>query len=357
MADTADQQQRLGLAAYGGFVRSQLRRYGASTIDLEDLTQEVWLVALARSPTFNDERATRTWLSQVCRRIAAGERRTRARTPMLREETPPDLSVEAEQADNVERGFDEQKSLAALARLSEGQVDVLALYGSGELSMREVADLVGEPERTVYSRYRSAIDEVSRELRRSERVGPRTSSAPPPRMSSNPPSVLEDREAAADRGEFVLYRRDEQLVIGRVGNVLISLWRKRIFEQSAADVGGTIKMVSERLAMPLVMVNVGATDLALPNAKERSALRYNIRDTSQDIVMAVDIWDTSFTRLLSAIMDGILMITRSNLHLSFAMVPSVEATRRWVEPHARTIHGPLPWERVAAAITAVRDTP
>ncbi len=327
-----------------------------SAADLEDLTQEVWLVALARSPSFSDERATRTWLSQVCRRIAAGERRTRARTPILKGEGEFELPIEPDQNEHIEREFDEQKSMAALAQLTEEQLDVLALYGSGELAMREVAELIGEPEGTVYSRYRSAIDEVSRSLRRSERVGPRLSSAPPPPVhSSYPPPTVMTCEEAADRGELVFYRNDEQLVIGRVGNVVISQWRKRIFEQSAADVGAIIKMVAERLRLPLVMVNVGPSDLALPNAKERSALRHYIRACSSDIVMAVDIWDTRLARLLAAIMAGLLSITRTNQVQTFAVVPTVEAARRWLEPHARIVDAPLSWDRVQGAIQAVRD--
>ncbi len=273
---------------------------------------------------------------------------------MLQEESPPDLPVAAEQAEQVERHFDEQESLAALARLSEGQVDVLALYGSGELSMREVADLVGEPEGTVYSRYRSAIDEVSRELRRSERVGPRTSSAPPPRMSSRPPAAPPDHEAAADLGTFVSYRADPRLSIGRVGNVVVSYWRERMFEESAALVAATIKMAGARMGMPLVMINIGEPGLALPNAQERSSLRYNIRETSPQIGVAVDISNSApIAGLVTAIVNGILLITRSDI--SFAMVASVDGARRWVEPRSRTSRGALPWETVARAIRLVTE--
>ncbi len=359
MTDAAEQHHKLALARFGGVVRSHLRRYGASSIDLEDLTQEVWLVALSRSPTFSDERATRAWLSQVCRRVMAGARRSRARTPMLRDVDAPELPVDADQSECIERDFDEQKSLAALSRLSEPQLDVLSLYGSGELSMREVADLIGEPEGTVYSRYRAAIDEVSRELRRPERVesAQRLNAPPPPRMPSHPPVIPEDSEAAADRGEFVLYRCDDALVMGRVGNVLVTQWRKRVFEQSADDVGSTIKSACKRLGMPMVMVNFASPELPLPNATERTALRHNIRDTAQQVVMAVDIWDSRFTGLLAAIINGLLMITRSNRHVSFVVVRSAEAGRRWIEPHAKTALGPLSWERVMAAIVAVCDAP
>ena len=352
--DAVDTAQR-GLASYGGFVRSQLRRYGVTSADLEDLTQEVWLIILARSPSFPNEPATRAWLSQVCRRVAAGQRRSLARTPVLRDERAPELPVDPEQNEQIELELDEQKSVAALAQLSEAQLDVLALYGSGDLSMREVAELLGEPEGTIYSRYRGAIEDVSRALRRGEWVGARSSASVSTPQRGNPPLVPTDREEAADRGELVFYRREERLVIGRIGNVVISLWRKRVFEQSTADVGAAIKMVAERLRAPVVMVNVALSDMALPNAKERATLRYNVHERSRDIVMAVDIVDIRLVRMLYAIVAGLLSITRSNRVLTFAVVPTVEEARRWLEPHTRTVDGPLSWERLQAAIIAVRD--
>jgi RNA polymerase sigma factor (sigma-70 family) len=324
---------------------------------VEDLAQEVWLVALARSPAFPDERATKAWLGQVCRRIAAGERRSRARTPLLRTDAEPDLPVEPEQPEYVERELDEQKSLSALGRLSETQLDVLTLYGSGDLSMREVADLMGEPEPTVYSRYRTAIDEVSRELRRSERVGPRLSSIPAPRISSIPPSLPVDRESAADAGALILYRSDDEFVLGRVGNVVIARWRKRMYERSSADLSALLKMVHARLNVPLVLLNDANADLVLPNATERGGMRHMVRDTSKDIAVVVDIFNAPTARLLTAIVNGMVLISRANLYMSFFMVPSIEAAKNWAQAHTRTPSGPLAWNVVADAIRHIRAEP
>jgi RNA polymerase sigma-70 factor (ECF subfamily) len=356
VVDAADQHRR-GLATYKPFVRSQLRRYGASDTDLEDLTQEVWVVALARSPGFSDERATLSWLAQVCRRVAAGERRSRARTPLLASEAEAELPVEAPQAHLMERELDEQESLAALARLSDSQLDVLALYGSGELSMREVADLIGEPERTVYSRYRGALEEVSRSLRRSERVGARTSSVPPPmRSSSIPPGPPPDHEPVADRGELILYRCDAHGVLGRLGNVIVTRWRKRAYEQTSIDLGDTIAKTHERMHMPLVLVNDIDADIKMPDALERRSLRDHIRQHSAQVAMAVDICNSPRTRFFAAIVNGIILVTRANT--SFAMVPSLEHARHWVEPRARRADGAaLEWERVTRAVLHMREKP
>lgn len=346
------QEPQRTLAEHQGFVRSQLRRFGAQPGVLDDLTQEVWLVSLARAPSLLDERATRAWLTQVCRRVAAGERRVRARFPLLRNETP-DLAVEPQQVQRMESELDEQECLAALSRLSEEQLDVLSLYGSGELSMREVADLIGAPERTVYSRYRAAVDEVSRELRRCKRVGLRSSIPPPMRASSPPPSSPIDLEAAADAGALIIYRCDDEMVLGRLGNVVVSRWRKRLFERTMTDIGHVIDLAHSRMRMRVVMVNDGDADLRLPNAAERVALRHHIREHSHKVARAVDILNSPVTRLLAAIVNGILLVSRSTT--SFTMVPSVEQARRWAHPHAFTKDGPLAWERVAETVQHFRE--
>jgi hypothetical protein len=274
----------------------------------------------------------------------------------LPETGEPEVSVAPEQFERVEREFDEQESLAALAKLSEAQLDVLALYGSGELSMREIAELVGEPEPTVYSRYRSAIDEVMRDLRRSATVGRRTSSMPAPRVPSTPPSAPPDREGAADMGELAIYRADRELAIGRLGNVVVANWRRRFYERSAADVGAAIKHTYERMQIPVVLINSGAPDLVLPNAHERGTMRYYIQDTARQTVVAIDISDNlPVARLLATIVNGILLITRADRRFSFAMVPSVDAARTWAEPHARNLNGPLAWEEITRSIQRVRQ--
>lgn len=335
------------------YVRAHLRRLGASPSVLDDLTQEVWLVALARSPSFANEAATRAWLSQVCRRVAAGERRTRARSPLLASETP-DLPVDAEQMRHIESALDDQQGLAALAGLREEQVDLLSLYGSGELSMREVAEILGAPEATVYSRYRAAISEASSGLRRSERAGRSAVNAPdvPQASSKSVQTLAADQELAADRGELVLYRCDADMVVGRIGNVIVTRWRRGRFERTVDVLGSVMDSAAARMSMPLVLLNDGDADVVHPNAAERKALRNHIRDHSHQASLAVDIFNTPFTRFIAGIINGIMLVTRSST--SFAMVPSPEAARRWVEPRAFSKHGAISWSEVLDAFQVVR---
>jgi RNA polymerase sigma factor (sigma-70 family) len=177
-----------GLDAYRGFARAQLRRFGVSTAELDDLQQEVFLVALASSPSLADERAARAWLVQVCRRIAADARRSRARVTPIPETLEPEFSVALSEQFDREAREKYEHAMAALAKLSRKKQEVLALYGSGELSMREVAERFGEPESTVYVLYRAAVDELSRHLR-DEPVGSRTSRNTAPHAPADPGSL------------------------------------------------------------------------------------------------------------------------------------------------------------------------
>jgi RNA polymerase sigma-70 factor (ECF subfamily) len=351
-------RHEVGVFGHASFVRSELRRLGVSASELDDLVQEVWLVGLARSRSFADRAAARAWLGKVCRQVADMERQSRGRTRLLSDGAEPELPVEPQQDAHVEGDFDERKSVAALECLSAKQLDVLALYGSGELTMREVAALVGEPEKTVYSRYRSAIEDVTRELRRSDAVGLRYSDARGRRtLSAGRPISLAD-EHAADLGECVLYVADSELALGRAGNAVIAHWRGRLHEHSCDLVGATLMATHTRVQMPLVLFNLAAPDVALPNAKERAALFRNIRATRQYVGAVIDV--TNFrqnnARMLRSILNGMLLATRSFFHLSFAMVDTLEEARSATEPCLRTVRGPMAWENVVRAIQLVSET-
>ena len=98
--------------AYRAFVRWQLRRFGASADALDDLTQEVWVVSLARSPKLTDDAATRSWLIQVCRRVVASDRRSRARMPLW-DGSAPEIRIPPEQAERIDDELGERQRRAA----------------------------------------------------------------------------------------------------------------------------------------------------------------------------------------------------------------------------------------------------
>jgi RNA polymerase sigma-70 factor, ECF subfamily len=140
-----------------------LRRFGVAEADVEDVVQEVFLVAHGRLPEGLEGRGVRTWLYAVARRCAAGYRRKAHRKREVPMATPP----EANGAVGGVGPLDARRALdlvdAVLADLSEEHRAVYVLYEIEELSMAEVAEAVSCPLKTAYSRLyaaRSAVREA-----------------------------------------------------------------------------------------------------------------------------------------------------------------------------------------------------
>ncbi|MFT3925360.1 MAG: sigma-70 family RNA polymerase sigma factor [Myxococcales bacterium] len=350
MSSTA--AEAVSFAAYRDFVHWQLKRFGASSGALDDLTQEVWVVSLTRSPRLLDDTATRAWLTQVCRRVVASDWRSRARSPLLYGPAP-EIRVAPEQVERIDDDQHERQRQLALARLSDAEIDLLTLYGGGQLSMREVAELVGAPEQTVYSQYRAAVERASRELRRQSHAQADASAE----LSLDVPDakdLWDSDEAAADQGEFVFYRRDEELGLGRLGNVVLCRWRRRAYVESTRALEAAIRLAHARMQLPVLLVNDLDADMRLPNVDERKALREHIRTTSELVPLVVDvIANATLRHMISAVIGGIMVFTRSPT--SLVLVGTAEAASQALVGRARTSQRALGVDELAGALAALHD--
>lgn len=163
MADPAD--------TFVQFVRSHwrrlhlvARRYAASEHDAQDLLQETFLRAWRNfSPT--EERAYRgAWLFVILRNVAAEWARASGRriklVPMsdaaLTEILPPDLTEPLAPFpsfdDRAFRDFLRDRIATAIEGLADPFREVLVLSVAGDLTYREVAEVLGCPVGTVMSR-------------------------------------------------------------------------------------------------------------------------------------------------------------------------------------------------------------
>ncbi|MFT3924060.1 MAG: sigma-70 family RNA polymerase sigma factor [Myxococcales bacterium] len=347
-------QQDPGLFVHRNFVRWQLRRFGAPHASLDDLSQQVWMLALDQAPSFADDRARLAWLREVCRRIAARERRQHERLILVDGEIEPLVPSEPPQLEQLRRQDEEAESDAALSELGEEQVDLLSLYGSGEMPMRVVASVVGEPEPTTYSRYRSALRDLLRIQRRVNLVGvPRREIAPPRAVGQGP--ISEELELAADAGQLVHYHSGPEYVHARVGNVLITRWRARMHERTAVDLGGYITRAARRLARPVVLINDAEADVAFPNARERKVLLEEVKATRLDVVAVADLIENiGAPEILVSTINAVCNLARVHQSCAMGFFNAVDDARRLVEPHAVCTHGALGWPRVQQAILSVR---
>jgi RNA polymerase sigma-70 factor (ECF subfamily) len=140
---------------HGAFVFRLLRRLGVRDADLDDLTQDVFVIVHRSLDRYEERNQMRSWLYRICVREASRHRRSRPPTGTVDVEllsSPAGSSPEdAAEANQARADFDR-----LLAVLDEERRAVFVLYEVEELPMEEVAEAVGCPVATAYSRLRSA---------------------------------------------------------------------------------------------------------------------------------------------------------------------------------------------------------
>ena len=141
-------------------VSRTLRYLGVPESDLMDAAQEVFLVVNRRFHEFEGRSTLSTWVRQICLRVALSHRRRRGRRREDILEAPPAPAVDADQQAALERR--EQRALLnrLLDTLDDDQRAVLVLYEIELLPMREVAETVGCPLQTAYSRRKAALERL-----------------------------------------------------------------------------------------------------------------------------------------------------------------------------------------------------
>jgi RNA polymerase sigma-70 factor (ECF subfamily) len=151
------------------FVWRNLRRLGVMESEVDDRTQEVFLVAHRRFDAFCDRgHGTRAWLFQIVLRVASDARRHHRRRPEV-----PDggaasgrACIDPQQADSIERREALSRLDAALGTIELGRRAVLLLHEVEEMTAPEIARVMEIPLNTVYSRLRVAREELERALER-----------------------------------------------------------------------------------------------------------------------------------------------------------------------------------------------
>ncbi|HJL15623.1 MAG TPA: sigma-70 family RNA polymerase sigma factor [Sandaracinaceae bacterium LLY-WYZ-13_1] len=170
MTERASQSSRaarsLGrvFAEEGAFVLRTIRRMGASPMDAEDLTQQVFVVLHRRPDLLAGDAPVRSVLFGVLRRVLADHRKRERRAPAR---ARVEASVEPEQERRLQRSEARRRLDEALAQLDDRRREVLVLYELEEMSMPEVARVLEIPVQTAYTRLHAARTSVRKLLRRS----------------------------------------------------------------------------------------------------------------------------------------------------------------------------------------------
>ena len=138
------------------FVWRALRRLGIPESDVEDVCQEVFVVVHKKLGDFEGRSSLRTWIYGICARTASDYRRSgRVRREILTED-PPEAPESGRQHDALAMKQARVVLDRILDQLDEDKRAVFVLYEIEELSMAEVADALGCPLQTAYSRLHAA---------------------------------------------------------------------------------------------------------------------------------------------------------------------------------------------------------
>jgi RNA polymerase sigma factor (sigma-70 family) len=168
--------------AHCGFVCRVLRHHGVHEAALDDAVQDVFVTAYRRWASFEGRSSARSWLYGIARRIAFRYRRSadaRARRFVTAEDEP---------VEGVDEPFARAHAAQSLAALLHGlDADKRTVFVLAELegmTAPEVAEALGIPLGTAYSRLRAAWQvlgqQAGRERQRLRRALPSMRAPDPP---------------------------------------------------------------------------------------------------------------------------------------------------------------------------------
>lgn len=139
-----------------------LHRMGVHEADLPDMLQEVFVVVHRRLDSFDGSSKVSTWLYEICRRVASNYRR-RAHVRRERPDESPRERAHHETPEAAAIATHRKRLLGEL--LDQLDVDrraVLVMFELEELSCAAIAEQVGIPVGTVYSRLHQARIDLKR---------------------------------------------------------------------------------------------------------------------------------------------------------------------------------------------------
>ena len=157
---------------YFDFVWSSVRRLGVTSAAADDVVQEIFIVIHSRLHTLEKPEALRSWIYSVIRRTVSGHHRSRRAqeaSGILRAAEPDVRALPRTPADLAELNDQVKLLFSLLEELNESKREVFTMAELDELAVPEIAEILGIPLNTAYSRLRAARQAFEEALaRRSE---------------------------------------------------------------------------------------------------------------------------------------------------------------------------------------------
>jgi RNA polymerase sigma-70 factor (ECF subfamily) len=186
MADGADSKAEESIGAealfrsYAQFVASFLYRFGAPPGDIDDIVQEVFIVAHRRGGYVRGSAQPRTWLASIAANVAQTSRRARSRRARNIPTAPESALEQAGNTIDPLQQLESQRAVECLQGALEGlpveHRAAFVLYELEGASCESIAAQWQVPIGTVYSRLHSARRRVVDAYERGESSAPQASS-------------------------------------------------------------------------------------------------------------------------------------------------------------------------------------
>jgi RNA polymerase sigma-70 factor (ECF subfamily) len=156
-------------ATHFRYVWRCLRSLGVWDRELDDALQDVFMVVQRKLPEFDAKVPHKTWLYaialRIARRVKERQRRDQNRSATDDDPATPSLMYLDTQA-RVERNERLQLARRGLRVLDDDKREVFVLSQVEQMSAPEIAEVIGIPLNTVYSRLRAARSAFEAEVRR-----------------------------------------------------------------------------------------------------------------------------------------------------------------------------------------------
>lgn len=140
-------------------------RLGGPDSDLEDLVQEVFLIARQKLPSFRGDAKASTWLFRICHNVVRGKRRRLAWRRWLGGDSHQTAGHLADPGRSPDEHLDQRRSVEALYRaldrLREPKRTVLILFELEGMSGEQIAELTGVKLATVWVQLHRARRELA----------------------------------------------------------------------------------------------------------------------------------------------------------------------------------------------------
>lgn len=147
-------------AQYFEFVWKCARGFGSRPDEIDDVVQDVFLVAQRRHEYLKEERLARSWIYSITRRVVSSQRRRRReRDSRAAEDVDSLTSNEQSPLAAAEHNLEVRVLSTLIDGLEERKREVFVLSEILEMSGPEIAETIGVPVNTVYSRLRAARED------------------------------------------------------------------------------------------------------------------------------------------------------------------------------------------------------